>query len=169
MARGKPSFVGHGEVDNRPGSRRNPALEALLELVSMDSPYFGTAMREVRNLKQLGVELTPDIARKIGERCIGYAKREAELAAMRAAPVPPPVGAVVYYARLSDRVKIGTTTCLAQRMQSINPEELLVTESGGVALERRRHRQFSHLRTHGEWFRLEGALAEHIEKLRAEQ
>ena len=79
----------------------------------------------------------------------------------------PDVGSVVYYMRIGNRVKIGTSTNLRDRLEAINPEELLALEAGDARLERRRHRQFAALRTHGEWFRLEGALRDHIEALRA--
>lgn len=57
----------------------------------------------------------------------------------------------VYYVKLArDRVKIGFTTNLHGRMSSLRttaPDlELLACESGTVALERRRHEQFAHLR-----------------------
>lgn len=72
----------------------------------------------------------------------------------------------VYYARLSDRVKIGYSYNVRQRMWSLSPEELLASEPGSLEKEAERHRQFAHLRTHGEWFRYEGELVEHVEELR---
>jgi hypothetical protein len=68
--------------------------------------------------------------------------------------------------RIGDRVKIGTSTSLEERLKTINPEELMALEKGGIAVERLRHRQFADLRTHGEWFRLEGRLVAHIKRLR---
>lgn len=76
---------------------------------------------------------------------------------------PPPV---VYYMRRGTRCKIGYTTDLKQRVSSIQPEELMATEPGGVVTEDLRHAQFAHLRVVGEWFRYEGALVEHAESLR---
>lgn len=72
---------------------------------------------------------------------------------------------VVYYARIGNRVKIGTTIDLKQRMSSLNPEQLLATEPGGPQLEAQRHGEFAQLRTHGEWFRLEDPLTGHIAAL----
>lgn len=72
---------------------------------------------------------------------------------------------VVYYARLGNRVKIGTTVDIKKRMSGIQPEQLLVTEPGGYGLEAERHRQFAALRTSGEWFRLEAPLTTHIQQL----
>lgn len=77
----------------------------------------------------------------------------------------PPV--VVYYMRLGNRCKIGYTNNLSRRMREIGPEELLVTEPGGSITEALRHVQFAHLRVVGEWFRYEGSLIEHIDRLRA--
>lgn len=74
---------------------------------------------------------------------------------------------VIYYARLGNRVKIGTTTDLKLRMQQIRPEELLATEPGGRAVERERHGQFNALRTSGEWFMYSGPLVQFVETLRA--
>lgn len=72
---------------------------------------------------------------------------------------------VVYYMRIGNRVKIGYTANLRQRLNAINPEELLATEQGGPKREAERHQQFAHLRVHGEWFRYEGALVEHVSGL----
>lgn len=95
---------------------------------------------------------------------------------LRAAPVIPvpspprptadyPRGEVVYYIRFSDRVKIGTTRNLKSRLQSLPHDEVLATEPGSFDVEAARHLEFAHLRIHGEWFRLEGGLAEHIASL----
>lgn len=75
--------------------------------------------------------------------------------------------AVVYYVRVGDRCKIGTTVNLQSRMQSLCPEEILATEPGSYAVESRRHKQFARLRTAGEWFEYRDELVEHVERLRA--
>lgn len=72
----------------------------------------------------------------------------------------------VYYARLGNRLKIGYTHNVRKRMAQLMPEELMATERGGEAVEAERHRQFGHLRTHGEWFRYEDELVDHVEELR---
>lgn len=56
---------------------------------------------------------------------------------------------VVYYIALTgDRIKIGTTSTLARRMQAmrVRDEDVLAIEQGGRLLEMERHRQFAHLR-----------------------
>lgn len=74
---------------------------------------------------------------------------------------------IVYYMRVGNRIKIGYTTNLTHRLQSLLPEELLATEPGGRMLEKVRHQQFADLRCGGEWFRMEEPLTEHVDKLRA--
>lgn len=75
---------------------------------------------------------------------------------------------VVYYMRLGDLVKIGTTANLGARYAAINPEGLMALEFGGRRLERQRHNQFSICHHHGEWFRLGPMLAMHIVGVRAD-
>lgn len=81
----------------------------------------------------------------------------------------PAVGALVYYVRFSDRVKIGTTHNLAKRLADVPHDEVLATEPGGLILERQRHEQFAHLRVHREWFTLTPELADHIAAVRARE
>lgn len=52
---------------------------------------------------------------------------------------------VVYYVQLGDRIKIGTTTNLANRLRSFYalPDQLLAIEPGGLVRERERHQQFA--------------------------
>lgn len=64
---------------------------------------------------------------------------------------------VVYYLRLGDHVKIGTTVDLRKRMMVYPPRTLLLaTEPGNRVTENIRHAEFAHLRVPGprrEWFR----------------
>jgi hypothetical protein len=64
----------------------------------------------------------------------------------------------VYMIRLGDRVKIGFTTNLRQRMYDLPHEEILAVVPGTVVDERRCHAAFAHLRVAGEWFRAEPEL-----------
>ena len=79
--------------------------------------------------------------------------------------MPVPSRHVTYYVRLGNRVKIGTTTHLANRLQHIPCEELLAVEPGGVDVERERHRQFQQLRVTGEWFEYAEPLISHVAQL----
>lgn len=72
---------------------------------------------------------------------------------------------VVYYIDLLDgTAKIGYTTNLRRRMQSlfVAPEQLLAVELGGREKETQRHKQFAHLRVNRtERFRLTPELRNH--------
>lgn len=74
---------------------------------------------------------------------------------------------LVYYLGFGDRIKIGTTTDLNQRLQSIPHDELLAFERGSRALERRRHRQFAADLVPGqrEWFHRSPDLDFHVADL----
>ncbi len=77
---------------------------------------------------------------------------------------------VVYYVRVGELVKIGTTRRRIQtRMGTLPPDrQLLATEPGGPILERARHLQFQHLRFNGEWFIPAPELWRHITAVRGE-
>lgn len=83
---------------------------------------------------------------------------------------------LVYYlldaTRLSQRVKIGRTVNLKQRLAALRAQTVaqqvplvLAVEAGGIALERTRHLQFAELRLGGEWFHYTGALREWVADL----
>lgn len=76
---------------------------------------------------------------------------------------------VVYYIRIGDYIKIGTTTNLKMRMEALQPDELLATEPGYTDVEQARHRQFEHLRIRprSERFQQAPELLEHIEMIKS--
>jgi hypothetical protein len=74
---------------------------------------------------------------------------------------------VVYYIRFRDRIKIGTTGNLGQRMRTLWHDEIMALERGGRTRERVRHEQFAADRIGGEWFRISPALTAHVDQLRA--
>lgn len=80
--------------------------------------------------------------------------------------------AVVYYVRLGNHIKIGTTTNLAARLNALyvdhDPELLLATEPGGRDVESLRHHEFDQERVYAnrELFNPSRRLLEHIESLR---
>lgn len=80
---------------------------------------------------------------------------------------PPPSDPVVYYVRIGELIKIGTTGNLRSRMASYPPtRELLATEPGGVDVEAQRLRRFVQYRELGrEWFRPGPDLLTHIVSL----
>lgn len=69
-------------------------------------------------------------------------EREAQASAARA---EREAGAIVYYLRIGDVIKIGFTTNLHQRLAGLrlNPSAVLATEPGGRDQEYRRHQQFA--------------------------
>jgi hypothetical protein len=74
---------------------------------------------------------------------------------------------VVYYIRFRDRIKIGTTGNLGQRMRTLWHDEIMALERGGRTRERVRHEHFAADRIGGEWFRISPALTAHVDQLRA--
>lgn len=78
----------------------------------------------------------------------------------------PGVGPVVYYIQRTGLIKIGFTTCLADRMNALRPDQLLAVEVGDRDLEYARHEQFAahRVRTPAgtEWFRPAPNLLAHI-------
>lgn len=80
--------------------------------------------------------------------------------------LPRPRLDVVYYLRLGERVKIGTTTNPRQRFAALPHEEVLAFERGDRRLERRRHLEFAAERGgSSEWFALTVRLRAHIDVL----
>lgn len=75
---------------------------------------------------------------------------------------------VVYYLKFGDRVKIGTTGNLPERIKAIPHDEILAVEPGDLTRERGRHRMFAELRIdpHKEWFNIDDRLLAHTRYLR---
>lgn len=80
-----------------------------------------------------------------------------------------PLG-VVYYIRWADRIKIGTTTNLHQRLRVLYHDEVLAVERGGYDREAQRHEQFADFRVPGqrEWFSMAPSLLALTRELRAQ-
>lgn len=73
---------------------------------------------------------------------------------------------VVYYLRLGDRIKIGTTFNPRSRFAALPHDEVLAFERGDRRLEHRRHEQFAADRLGGsEWFRASDSLVAHAAEL----
>lgn len=73
----------------------------------------------------------------------------------------------VYYVRIGELIKIGTSRNLEARVSSYPPgSELLAVERGGGDIERQRHHQFRHLLAERkEWFHPGPDLLDHIAAL----
>lgn len=143
-------------------------------LVDTDDPAFLLICRAAFELTRFGYDPNdPDVAARaieVGrERHKDQSLRNTKSLAKersRLRPEDSEGASVVYYMRIGNRVKIGWSRNLTSRLSAINPEELMATEPGSRNLERVRHREFGELRTHGEWFRLEGPLEAHIKKIK---
>lgn len=164
--------------DTREVVRQHRGVTALLDALGEDRYYLGEVLMELNHLQRYGVDPTVEMIeqavqlvrnrhkpRQVSVHAVPIAKK-ARRSAGRFSQVPD-MGEVVYYMRIGNRIKIGTTTNLRDRLATINPEELLALEVGGSRAEHERHREFADLWTHGEWFRYEGRLVAHIERLRA--
>jgi hypothetical protein len=156
----------------------------LFDVVDLNDPDFPYVADAVQLMRLAGFDMTDpamlQLAVDAGHRKAATARDDASLAGHdglqrewrraeeRGIELPGhcSVPSVVYYMRLGNRVKIGWTNNLAQRVSQIQPEELLATEPGGVVTETERHEQFKTLRVVGEWFRYEGSLVDHISRLR---
>jgi hypothetical protein len=70
---------------------------------------------------------------------------------------------VVYYIRLGDRIKIGTSGNPRSRIASLPHDEVLAFELGGRSLEQRRHAQFAaHRLGASEWFAAHADVLAHV-------
>jgi len=73
---------------------------------------------------------------------------------------------VVYYVIFGDRVKIGTTSELTNRLANLPYDELLAVEPGGRELERQRHNEWATAHIRGEWFHATPELLAHAYRVR---
>jgi hypothetical protein len=77
--------------------------------------------------------------------------------------LPPPRVDVVYYLRLGDRLKIGTSGGPRQRIAQLPHDEVVAFERGGRMLEQRRHAEFAvHRLGTSEWFAFAEPLRAHV-------
>jgi hypothetical protein len=108
------------------------------------------------------------------QRAMEQARRSRLEDARHFAQMTRPDCPTVYYVRLGeDHIKIGTSIHFPQRMNElrvVDHANILAVEPGGRDVEKRRHKQFDHLRYHiyREDFRAGRDLMEHIAAVRAE-
>lgn len=140
--------------------------------VGVEDPAFPFIARSFAMLAVAGLDTDdPDLAERAveaGRKRYAASLEEPDLPKPEYGPPPREPrqeASRVYYMRIGNRVKIGFSTNLIERVKTINPEELMAVEPGGQDVERRRHGQFCQLRTHGEWFELEEPLTSHIARL----
>jgi hypothetical protein len=123
-------------------------------------------MRQVKGLKGKGAS---------GRRPNSAAARVAEIGASEPTigpKAPPPARGVVYFVKNGerDRVKIGFSVRHSVRLstlQGASPDALtlLGVIPGTMQLERKLHQRFKAYRVKGEWFRVEGELANFLKTL----
>lgn len=77
-------------------------------------------------------------------------------------PSPTDIDNVVYFARVGNLIKIGTTSNLWQRMASLGHPQLLGVMPGGYKVERQHHRRFATEHVTGEIFEATDRLLAYI-------
>jgi hypothetical protein len=117
-------------------------------------------------------ESSPEFAALYDRLLAQYAEIRKPVGRPRAAAIigtglETPIGAHVYFLRDGDRVKIGHASSLKQRISklqvgSARPLTLIGVVPGSREIERFIHWQFRKHRERGEWFRIEGALAQFL-------
>ncbi|WP_394436266.1 GIY-YIG nuclease family protein [Streptomyces sp. SGAir0957] len=175
----KPSPSANEGWSGIPGARHIPKVgdPALLPFMSV-----------VREWRSAGIEMTEELMvaavqlahRKLEEdrrkAAAIRAAREREAATRAALEALKPgsfgdaPGAVVYYIRRGEYVKIGTTTNLRNRMRDLMPDEVLAIEPGSYELEATLHAEFGKIRVSlsMEYFHLTDELKAHIDAVVAE-
>lgn len=146
------------------GARRS--VQAVLSLIDTTDPSWPTVAGILQEFAAADIELDAvavSIAVKLGQRRwaaedMPEEDRQATLAE---------AASIVYYIRRGDLIKIGTTVDPRQRFSDLLPDEILAVEPGSFPDERRRHRQFHHLRCAGEHFRDSPELRDHIQRIRS--
>ena len=144
-----------------------PSHQALLRLVDMTDPSWPHTAAILREMKDAGVEIGEaalTIASKMGARRFAMAAaapRRGRRPAHHQATLTGTSDSIVYYIRRGDSIKIGWTADPVQRFKDLMPDQILAFEPGDVEQETLRHRQFDHLRQHGEHFRRAPELTDH--------
>lgn len=125
--------------------------------------YIGRIYMETRSVAGTFMWLREELKRK----------QEVDIARIQveAGNDPSKFAETVYYVRLGDHIKIGTTNDLAKRLRSLyadhDPDLLLAVEPGGYSVEQYRHAQFSDERvwSNRELFNPSRRLLDHIADL----
>ena len=136
---------------------QDPIARAVLSQVALTPPQFHAFARNLHHAKALGVTITPDVALDIARAIAGnQTPPSGDTRDLWPDPIPPETPSrhrpVVYYVLFGDRVKIGTTRNLRQRLLEVPHDQVLALEPGDATLERQRHAKFRAFRLHREWF-----------------
>ncbi|MHC3427205.1 GIY-YIG nuclease family protein [Streptomyces sp. DT18] len=151
---------------------------------SPNAPEFGVFTYIAAEWAAAGVEMTEQAIQAIAKlakhrldarlKAEAWGKAKERRREALVVETPPPgtfgdePGAVVYYIRRGEAVKIGTSGQLRHRMAELMPDEVLAVEPGSYTLEAQLHARFAHIRLdpNREYFRLTSELARHIEAVR---
>lgn len=118
-----------------------------------------------------GLRVSHAAAGLVGQRAEGRSQQAPALADLPLTTTTDP-HPVVYYVRLGDHIKIGTTSNLTARLNSLyvdhDPDLLLAVEPGGRDLESQRHSEFAAERVYAnrELFNPSPRLLSHITAIR---
>lgn len=145
--------------------------QAILRLVDTTDPSWPHTAAILREMVDAGVEIDEaavKIAVKLGAHrfAIAAAQKHPGRRPYHQATLTGTSDSIVYYVRRGELIKIGTTADPITRFDRLMPDEILAFEPGDVEQETLRHRQFDHLRGHGEHFRSAPELLEHIRQIR---
>lgn len=122
----------------------------------------------------LGLPVDAATLRRFAKTAMDGYEKSCEQANRPALPLRaprPPQGRhqpVVYYFRLGDLVKIGTTVDVAQRRTQVPCQGVMAIEWGSYELESQRHAEFIESHQWGEWFRLTEQVGAHIVAVRSD-
>lgn len=149
------AWVRRGRISIVRRERRHPLFN-LVDVAKADAVVRRRARRPEMPLPSWTLEGEPDTDMTSFVTACAAAGREA-------AGAPEDL---VYYILFGNRIKIGITSSLRSRLDSL-PRGLrvLATEPGGRAVERERHEQFADCRVGGEWFRMTRPLLVHVANL----
>lgn len=158
------------EIDPDPGE---DLKDAWAEVLQLPVPAHWRFNDYVACFAELGFPVDPAMMRHFASSA--RAAHEAASARAGVEPAPPrsarpPVGRhepIVYYIRLGDLVKIGTTTDIGRRREQVPCQGIMAVEWAGRELEQRRHREFIASHHWGEWFRLDEPIGAHVVAVRA--
>ena len=176
LAKGR--MPGHGDKRGRPPSWQDAAEREIIWQEWHSKAHKTNAIAAFAASERLGKKITAAVmyrivremrkTRKVSAAWLGGSGR----AAGRRDPIWDEHVEQVYFMRYgtSNRVKIGYTKRMNQRrcgLEGGTPEDLhlLATVTGGREQEYRLHKRFAAYRIKGEWYKLEGKLAEYVAAL----
>lgn len=148
-------------------SGMRPSVQRVRDLIDTSDPSWPSVAAVLREFADAGIDIdetTAVMAVKLGKRrWAGPGDGNDDTPAI-AVTAP---GSIVYYVRRGELIKIGTTARPLARFRDLLPDEILAVEPGGHQVEAARHRQFAHLRGHGEYFRDAAELRDHIDRIQS--